>query len=65
MEYFEKNIPFFFYFLHFGKKFLVEKILMKIGDYQQKILTKFGYRAYVKVFKKVILLHFGHHVVEI
>ncbi len=49
MEYFERIFPFFFPLFAFWKNFLPGKTLMKIGDYQQENLAKFGYRAYVKV----------------
>jgi hypothetical protein len=54
--------PLFLLSAFWKKKFLPGKTLMKIGDYQQENLAKFGYRAYVKVFLKRILLHFGHQL---
>jgi len=44
MEYFEEYSPLFLLF-PFWKKFLSGKTLMKIGDYEQETLAKFGYRA--------------------
>jgi hypothetical protein len=39
------------YFSHFGKiLYQKKKTLSQIDDYQQKDLTKFGYRTDVKVF---------------
>jgi hypothetical protein len=38
---------------------------VKIGDYQQENLAKFGYRAYVKVLKKESYYVLATMVVEI
>jgi hypothetical protein len=49
----------------FWKNFLPGKTLVKIGDYQQENLAKFGYRAYVKVLKKESYYVLATMVVEI
>jgi hypothetical protein len=61
-----KEYSFFFFSLFaFWKNFLPGKTLMKIGDYQQENLAKFGYRAYVKVLKKESYYVLATMVVEI